>query len=199
MGNHCYLTHSRQHSDCSLEATVWGHFVFGVAYNDEGTKTLDRKVIVSQHCSPRVATLWKHLKDEHTSPSPQPPSNIAVWKQESRAGNAVSEAAVSASCLQTNLSYHTRKTQKNTSAVGTFIVKDLLPFFSGDGSGFSSPNGSNWSILHWAPYTFISYMSYSELYENTRKTIEDELDKAQSLAITKDSWNELNDYTGIDW
>lgn len=42
-------------------------------------------------------------------------------------------------------------------------------------------------------------MSYSELYENTRKTIEDELDKAQSLAITKDSWNELNDYTGIDW
>lgn len=77
---------------------------------------------------------WKHFQCEH-APPPPPPSNIAAWKQDSRAGNTntVSEKTALWLMLSTSLSYQFRKThtQKKTQCSGDVHCKRFAALLCG--------------------------------------------------------------------
>lgn len=80
------------------------------------------------------------------------------------------------------------KHKKITDAVGMFIAKDMQPFSVVRDVGFRHLMKTLDPRYVVPSRTFFSNSVIPNLYETTRKSIEDELAKTQNLALTTDSW-----------
>ncbi len=82
------------------------------------------------------------------------------------------------------------KHKKITNAGGTFIAKDLQPFFVVRDVGFRHLMKMLYLCYAVLYCTFFSSQVIPNLYETTRKGIDDELAKTRSLALTTSSATE---------
>ncbi|XP_077095961.1 E3 SUMO-protein ligase ZBED1-like [Siphateles boraxobius] len=144
-------------------------------YNDEGGKTINRNDTVCKLCLAHVAyskgntsNMSKYIQRKH--PDITLPEHRSVERPE-QTYRASSE-----------------KHSKITGALGVFIAKDLQPFSVVEDVGFKHLMKTLDPRYAVPSRTYFSAVVIPGLYDKTRKAIESDLTKTESLALTTDSW-----------
>ena len=173
-----------EEAPASFKSPVWGHFGFPVDYNDEGAKTVDKSKTICKHCSVIVpyehgntTNMRAHLSRHHPDVSLSQTATKVTKTQGSIE-----------SAFQKPYSTTSERHKSITHALGLCIAKDMRPYSLVDGAGFDNLLAVMDPRYIPPSRTHLSDTVVPDVCVTSCKDMEDDLAKAESLALTTDSW-----------
>ncbi|KAK0141840.1 Zinc finger BED domain-containing protein 1 [Merluccius polli] len=164
----------------SFKSAVWEHFGFPVRY-ENGKRLVDKTATVCRHCGTRMAyehgntsSMASHLKRHH-------PGESGVKKKDA-------QQLLLPDAFKQCFPAGSDRAIAITKSIGVFIAADMRPYSVVENKGFKKMIKVLEPRYEIPSRTHFTTKIVSELYEEQKNIIVDELSKASSVALTTDGW-----------